>query len=296
MGPNHIAAQAVQCHPCEVRRQPAELRRNYDHDLRQLAITQFSAWTARVGCQGVAILHRNIQTCPMSTQPLSDQELDTLTGILVRFGAKGAMNLEQLDGFFAALIAGPDDVLPSEYLPEIWGDGIVNERTFRAQAILQDFLSLVTRHWNAVSQTLRSGNVYTPLLIDDDNGVSHGNDWANGFLRGMELRREGWAPLLDDEDRGGSLVAIFALAHEHDPDPEMRSYDKPIPPELREKLIIGVAVGVMQIYRYFETRRLMPTSMGATYRRVVRKVGRNDPCPCGSGKKYKQCCGRITLH
>jgi preprotein translocase subunit SecA len=22
------------------------------------------------------------------------------------------------------------------------------------------------------------------------------------------------------------------------------------------------------------------------------KVGRNDPCPCGSGKKYKQCCGR----
>lgn len=23
-----------------------------------------------------------------------------------------------------------------------------------------------------------------------------------------------------------------------------------------------------------------------------RKVGRNDPCPCGSGKKYKQCCGR----
>lgn len=23
-----------------------------------------------------------------------------------------------------------------------------------------------------------------------------------------------------------------------------------------------------------------------------RKIGRNDPCPCGSGKKYKQCCGR----
>ena len=22
------------------------------------------------------------------------------------------------------------------------------------------------------------------------------------------------------------------------------------------------------------------------------KVGRNDPCPCGSGKKYKNCCGR----
>ena len=24
----------------------------------------------------------------------------------------------------------------------------------------------------------------------------------------------------------------------------------------------------------------------------VKKIGRNDPCPCGSGKKYKQCCGK----
>ena len=26
--------------------------------------------------------------------------------------------------------------------------------------------------------------------------------------------------------------------------------------------------------------------------KTVKKVGRNDPCPCGSGKKYKKCCGR----
>ncbi|MBQ6537859.1 MAG: SEC-C domain-containing protein, partial [Eubacterium sp.] len=29
-----------------------------------------------------------------------------------------------------------------------------------------------------------------------------------------------------------------------------------------------------------------------TIRKENRKIGRNDPCPCGSGKKYKQCCGR----
>ena len=60
----------------------------------------------------------------MTTQPLSDAEFDKLGDLLTRFGAKDAMNLETLDGFFAALIAGPDDVLPSEYLPEIWGDGM----------------------------------------------------------------------------------------------------------------------------------------------------------------------------
>jgi preprotein translocase subunit SecA len=33
---------------------------------------------------------------------------------------------------------------------------------------------------------------------------------------------------------------------------------------------------------------------GGTYRREEPKVGRNDPCPCGSGKKYKQCCGKLS--
>jgi preprotein translocase subunit SecA len=32
----------------------------------------------------------------------------------------------------------------------------------------------------------------------------------------------------------------------------------------------------------------------ATLRAAVPKVGRNDPCPCGSGKKYKQCHGRLA--
>lgn len=35
-------------------------------------------------------------------------------------------------------------------------------------------------------------------------------------------------------------------------------------------------------------------SQEGTFRRETPKVGRNDPCPCGSGKKYKQCCGKLT--
>jgi len=31
-----------------------------------------------------------------------------------------------------------------------------------------------------------------------------------------------------------------------------------------------------------------------TFRRTEAKVGRNDPCPCGNGKKFKKCCGRNT--
>jgi hypothetical protein len=61
--------------------------------------------------------------------------------VLGRFENKDPMNLEQLDGFFAALICGPGNVPPSEYLPVILGDDMVLEDTVNAQPVLQDFLS-----------------------------------------------------------------------------------------------------------------------------------------------------------
>src|SRR2546421_3769271 len=50
-----------------------------------------------------------------------EHALERLSAILERFGGKRSMNLEKLDGFIAALVCGPDIILPSEYLPEIWG-------------------------------------------------------------------------------------------------------------------------------------------------------------------------------
>jgi uncharacterized protein len=157
----------------------------------------------------------------------------------------------------------------------------------------------VLRHWSAIADTLQSGDVHLPLLLEDENGIAHANDWAQGFLRGMALRREDWADLLDDEDQGGWIVPIFALAHEHDPDPAMRPYPEPVSAERREQLIASAAAAVVGIYRYFEPRRRVLAeirSEHATYRRGAPKLGRNDPCSCGSGKKYKNCCGRPTLH
>jgi uncharacterized protein len=231
----------------------------------------------------------------MKSQPLNDDEFDHLSAALERFGDKRAMNLEQLDGFLTALIRGPNLVTPSEYLPQVLGDRWVFEDTSAAQEIL----SLLMRHWNAIADTLNSGEIYLPLLLEDENGIAHGNDWANGFLRGMEFGKEDWAVLLDDEDQGGSLVAIFALANEHNPDPSMRPYKEQVGAELREKLIAGAAAGLVSIYHYFEAQRLLASrSLGkeTTLRRTTPKIGRNDPCPCGSGKKFKHCCGKITLH
>ena len=235
----------------------------------------------------------------MKQHPLTDAEFDRLSSIMERIGDNRSMNIEQLDGFLAALICGPEIVRPSEYLPVIWGGDMVLEDSFRAQPILQDFLSLIMRHWNAIADTLHSGEVFLPLLIEDENGITHANDWATGFLRGMEFYKEQWATLLADEEHGGWLVPIFALATEHHPDLKMRPYKEPISLELRENLIVGAAAGVTGIYRHFKARQTTENELygnSTTYRRVVPKIGRNDPCLCGSGKKFKLCCARTTLH
>jgi uncharacterized protein len=145
---------------------------------------------------------------------------------------------------------------------------------------------------------LREGEVFTPLMVEDESGTARGNDWAKGFLRGTELCKADWAALLGDEERAGALVPIFALAHENNPDPDMRPYKEPINEKMRRKLIIGAAAGVMICFDYFESQRVLARSPIAdpTYRRIGSKVGRNDRCPCGSGKKFKHCCGKVMLH
>jgi uncharacterized protein len=224
-------------------------------------------------------------------EPLSDAEYARIAIILERSRDKRTMNLEMLDGFFAALLCSPDLVPPSDYLREIWGGERVGE--FRDEAEMQEFFDLIMRHWNSLARTFNSSEPFMPFLLEDDAGVAHANDWALGFVRGMKLRQEDWAELLDDEDHGGLLVPILALAHEHDPDPTMRPYKEPMDAERREKLVLGISACVPSIYRYFLSRRRLSSrgERGAgTHRRSGAKVGRNYPCPCGSGKKFKKCC------
>ena len=110
----------------------------------------------------------------------------------------------------------------------------MNHAEAASEPTTRTLLALLSRHRDSIAHTLRSGDVFTPLLVADERAEYPANDWAKGFLRGMELRRRAWASLVSDEEHGGSLVPIFALAHDHDPDPEMRPYKEPIPAELRE--------------------------------------------------------------
>jgi uncharacterized protein len=228
-------------------------------------------------------------------EPLTDAELDRLGDFLKSCKGGRAMNLEQLDGFFAALIAGPETVMPSEYYPEVFGGEMSDACEFGSLREANEILRLMMRHWNTIAGMLFKGEVYEPILLEDENGVAQGNDWARGFMRGMGMRHDGWAELVNDEQHGGCLIPMMMLCHEHDEDPEMRP--APISPEKREEVIVHMAAGLLGAYRYFRAqRRVSPSAHTGEPRRNAPKVGRNDPCPCGSGKKYKKCCGGAAVN
>ncbi len=231
-------------------------------------------------------------------QRMAGEEFDQIDGFLNRVKGGAIPNAEALDGFFAALACCPDLIMPSEYMPVLQkGQSEDDDLIFEDMEEANRFMALVMCHWNSVNDQLNSNDAYLPVLNEDEYGVAHANDWANGFLEGTRLRKEIWSEVLDDEERGGSLIPILALAHENHPDPEMRPYKEPIDEDRRFDLITSAAAGVMRMHAMFLHQRedFMPDS--ETFARLQPKTGRNEPCPCGSGKKFKKCCGSgPTIH
>ncbi|MGB7845432.1 MAG: UPF0149 family protein [Candidatus Acidiferrum sp.] len=229
-----------------------------------------------------------------------DTNLETLGELLEQLWDDGAMDLEELDGFFTALHCCPELVLPSEYLPEVLGDGLENDELSSKPEVAELILGLILHHWNVVGDALDSEDFFMPLLLEDEESKSYGTSWAIGFLRGADMRKGSWKEILDDEEnKAGWFVPIFALAYESDPDPKMHAYKMPMTEEQREKLLAAVSGVVTEMYRYFAPHRRQKAAEvidQAIPAKQRKKIGRNDPCYCGSGKKYKKCCGGVKVN
>jgi len=187
--------------------------------------------------------------------------------------------------------------MPSEYHREVFGGEVGETCEFENIEHANQILGLLMRRWNTIAGALYRDEIHVPLIFEDEKGELRGSDWARGFVRGMHMRHDGWIELANDEERGGCLVPMMMLCHEHDEDSDMRP--EPIAPEQREQVIAFMAAGLVEAYKYFREQRGAGTETlleHQSLRRSTRKIGRNDPCPCGSGKKYKKCCGGAAVN
>jgi uncharacterized protein len=201
------------------------------------------------------------------------------------------MMLSELDGFLTGIAAGPELILPSQWLPPIWGGA---EPEFagldEANAILR---SLMARY-NEILRGI-SDHALVPIFLGDRNGTDGAMDWARGFLQAIMLREEAWEPLFKSRRDGKLLLPILSLCCDKNGDSLLG-----LPPEAEDfiaakmpKLIPGCVIGIATYWR----RKGQPQasmSLKARPRSAATRVGRNHACPCGSGRKFKRCCGHAA--
>jgi uncharacterized protein len=233
---------------------------------------------------------------------LNDAELDRLGELLDALPGEQAMGLEEMDGFFSALHCAPSMPPMGQVIEVVLGGNTGGgPQPAAAPASAEDIaetLSLAMRHWNAIGTGLARGvegrddDIHVPLLLEDQAGVVAGNDWARGFWRATLFDLEPWRKMMSDAQGEQALGAIAALAFEHDPDPSRRVMK--IEPEQREQFVMALSAGLHTAYRFFAPARRDLAREVRAANTIVRdepKVGRNDLCPCGSGRKYKRCHG-----
>lgn len=225
-------------------------------------------------------------------QPLSDAELDRLDRFLLERideeaetedQDEGVIDLSTLDGMFTALVSSPVMIPPSQWLPAVWGDF---EPVWDEMEDFQEIFSLLVRHMNAIVGILTNEpEAFEPLFLGREaEGKSWliVDEWCEGYVRGVSLAGAAWAA--GGEEVKMLLAPILAFTeqtdwagHEHEGE-DLKRIQQTIAPNARA------------LHAYWLSRRQAPASAFQPLRHSEPRIGRNDPCPCGSGKKYKRCC------
>ena len=233
----------------------------------------------------------------MNDLPLSDTELDTLEAFLDRDDLPDeCMDLSMLDGYCTALAIAPNLLPPSQWLPTVWGETDEDAMEFETPAEMKRMTELVLRFYNDRIESLHEDiDEFMPLLYEaeiEGKSVPLLDSWCTGFINAITLDLAAWQPLVDSsqEEEGGLLTPMLLYGT----DEGMRELmDNAELKERHQDFADAIMPCVLAIRDYWSAHR----KAGSTFRREATKVGRNDPCPCGSGKKFKKCCGASeTLH
>ncbi len=213
--------------------------------------------------------------------------------------ADATMMLDSLDGYLTAIVIGPTNIKTSEWLPDVWGPTAKDEPAFETYAQAERILELILQQRNNIIENLlhdpdQLAPVFDTVVYEgDEREYLDGEMWAQGFMKGIKLREQDWQPFLADSANIELLRPIYLLGAEEVSDAEEAQVATA---EQREALTKLIPASIAALYRYWQPLRkdsLEPT-MAGTFQREQVKTGRNDPCPCGSGKKFKKCCGATS--
>ena len=225
--------------------------------------------------------------------PLTEADIDRLEELLESDVFKGdAMLLDELQGFLCGISSGPDLVMPSEWLPVVLGEEPIYESEDQAEEVLD----LLMRFYDQIVVDLTNGHMPALILYPIEEGSDHYDyaPWADGYLLGSDMGPTQWLEAAGEQSEelaqlleaffllNGSLKADFSESGEQwlNEAAEARAL------EAAEQEVPRL---VLAIHEFWKAR----TSARPHYAQDTdTDIGeREETCPCGSGRKFKQCCG-----
>lgn len=224
--------------------------------------------------------------------PLNDEELEEL-GQFLLYGVENdeGMTLDTLDGYLHAIAIGPETIMPRQWLPKVWGENSAMMPPMDNIDQLNHIMGLVMRHYNSIIAGFEQNPPEAFPCWDvrqyDIGEFEDAEMWAHGFTEGVQLNRDAWKPLFDTA-QGQQWYRPIGLLGESEFSADQDELTKT--PQQRETLATQIEGSLVNIHAFWVPLRK------AIYERELStrlrtKVGRNEPCPCGSGKKFKKCCG-----
>jgi uncharacterized protein len=189
------------------------------------------------------------------------------------------------DGVLTAAAVGPDRVRLDELAREV----LDSDLTFDDPEIAEASMSLLGLMYSMLLHKLkREGADYTPRFLEyaeEGEEVPLAGEWANGFFAGMRPCGELWRGFIETGEGKRLLGPIVVFLCDKDGSPLVLKQRLHEAAEIQADALQWLGHVVFKMSRYWKVHG----KRGADSDPFA-KIGRNDPCPCGSGRKYKKCC------
>ena len=191
----------------------------------------------------------------------------------------GLLPALEMDGYLTGVLVTPHLETAQ------WVMGLWRERPAVDPARIEQGLVTVLAHRKAIEASFAKGwPGFAPAFCEPGQKPDHGKvrTWVSGFRSAMKLAPDYWSAIAEDE-RTATFVALFTgFMDIGEPFEEREDAD-----EIRDEhaaLLPRALVGMRQLALMREDKKPALRAM------QTGKTGRNEQCPCGSGKKYKRCC------
>lgn len=195
--------------------------------------------------------------------------------------------LSELDGYLTGIAVCAETILPVEWLPPIWGGAYGEAAPFEDPIDVQLFADMVTARHGEILRELDRGKPKPIFDVEGRNGDVMWEVWIDGFAMAMELRPDAWSAL-DRQDAAETTGAVSSLQTLIDIARNETALTSIEINAICDTAPADIPILVTKLF----AARARPVAMPTAPDDRAAKIGRNAPCPCGSGQKHKRCCGR----